>query len=110
MYAIELSGVHLNKVLKVRYQMRNKDGSVRKNATTHEWYMIFRRIEHEPDGQIRYAGYASTDMFKVAPDDWLNNRIMGTYVHNNKWNIENTGVNHNLLNIPYYAEVEVIED
>jgi hypothetical protein len=108
MYAMELSGAHLGKPLKITYHKRNKDGSVRKNAKKHEWFLILRYVKH---GTIEYAGFVSDEMFDKAPADWAKSStaVIRSWVFKG-WNVYNRATSNRIVELPYYAEVEIVSE
>lgn len=111
MYAMELSGAHLGKPLKITYYKRNKDGSLRKNGKKHEWFLILRHVRHNESGTIEYAGFVSDEMFDKAPAHWgkSNTAVMRSWVFKG-WNVYNRAASDRTMELPYYAEVEIVSE
>ena len=91
MKAIELNGTHIGKTLKVSFRLANRDGVFRANAKQHVWYVINKgNLTHYANGNILL--HVGT-WYKSYP---IENIYNYSYVHPDY--------------IPYYADVEVMDD
>lgn len=110
MIAMELSGAHLGKLLKVTWKTRNKDGAVRANARPKEFYILLRYIEHHESGEIRVGGsYWFSKVPRKIPAHWSayqrEKLSYKGYSHGDRlpaYELPSEG-------LPYDAEVEVVD-
>ncbi len=62
--AIELSGLHVDKLIHLLFVSRNKDGSARKNAVPRDWWVHVRGVTHAFDGKVSFGNSSKWYMKK----------------------------------------------
>ena len=110
MIAMELSGVHVGKLLKISWKALNKDGSVRANARPKEYYaLVAGGVYHLNDGQVMLpqAKWFSQKPDKT-PDAWKDGYYEKNYTKYG-YRIDNNVIRQDAA-IAFNAEVEVIDD
>lgn len=102
MKVIELSGLHVGSMLRVKWKHTNKDGSYRANAVEHDWYVFPKTgIKHSLNGNVDFIGGI---WFNTPPTAYLNRST-----NERVWRTSGYGVYTHPDSIPYHADVEVLK-
>lgn len=103
MKALELSGVHVKSMIHATWHTYNKNGTLRKGARAHEWWVMPTTIMHREDGSVRITGKWFT-----SPPHTRNARNYETKTNYKTWYLYGSVSSHPDA-FPHYADVDIVE-